>query len=224
MRLLKETLFVQQPRLLLKSIAIFSNAIFRSSGIKTFNITHETCNVKSYIKIKRETCWGRLAIVSRQNPHGHLLSPAAPTVGERKKARKLMGRGKNSLTWGDREGGSDANDIPSPFPSQCISNGRPRSQRSHSFLQLYFYWLLNMLLYGMNNPFDQSRSVVLAVSSPNLLPIPSLLTKGQSDKKRRHWCCASSTSKFTWKHITTQKIPLRTKSKHFSAQFQHLFL
>lgn len=181
---------MQQPRLLLKNIAIFYIAIFRSGRIKALNITHKTCNVKSYIKIKRETCWGRLALVSSQALMQPFALSPCPHNGRmerpgRIKARKLVGRGKNSLIWrrqGGREGVMQMTSL-TTFPSQCISNGHPRSQRSHSFLHLYFYWLLNVLLHGTNYLFDQSGSVVLAMSPPNLCPSPAYWPKGRGTRR-----------------------------------------
>lgn len=104
MKLLKGIPWVQQPKLLLKNIAIFYNAIFRSGGIKKFNITHNMCNVRSYIKIKRGTCWGRLDIVSSQAPMWPSALSCCSHSGRmertgRIKTRKLMARDKNSLIW-----------------------------------------------------------------------------------------------------------------------------
>lgn len=78
--------------------------------------------------------------------------------------------------------------ITGSMPNQ-LSKGHLESQNKNPFLFLSQFLLLSMELYGIEYPFDQSGSVVQAVSPPNFLPTPSLPTRlggrGRSGKKRK---------------------------------------
>ena len=95
-----------------------------------------------------------------------------------------------TVTWEDKHHHSERPPIPSSSPS---------------------FLLLSMTSYGMGYPFGQLGSAVPAVSPPNLLPTPSLLTgraeqqKEKASMLRRH-CSATAKTRGCCQHCSGQQI------------------
>ena len=67
--------------------------------------------------------------------------------------------------------------------------------------------------YGMEGPFGQFGSAVLAVSPPRILPTPSLLGE-RGGMLERQPCCCASTAQQQPKHWCVSNIFLATNTKH----------
>lgn len=72
--------------------------------------------------------------------------------------------------------------------------------------------LLNMMLYGMDHPYDHFGSAVPAVSPPSLLPVSSLLTGG-AEREAEKVLMLCELCSATAEILVCCQLPFRHKSR-----------
>lgn len=96
---------------------------------------------------------------------------------ERTKVRKFTGQDKNSLTGEKNKAATHHVPQAEWCPASLQSIGTVEGNLP-SLCPLPLFLLLSTVPYGVDHPFGQFRSAVLAMSPPSFLPTSSLLAEG----------------------------------------------